>query len=96
MTEAESVEAIAILNAIGADEPADLVGEGWRDTYAGNVTWTFRGWTIVVFNDCMDWDYIDTIVATDGRRWEFEEMSDPVKFWHPTSTAGWPTLEMSP
>ncbi len=39
--------------------------------YAGNVEYeASNGWTIVVFNDCNEWDYIDTIEAADGRRAE--------------------------
>lgn len=38
-----------------------------EEVWAGNVTYhTPRGWTIVVFNDCMSWDYIDDAITPDG------------------------------
>jgi hypothetical protein len=96
MTDAEATEALSILNAIGSGDPAVLVGEGWRDTFAGNVTWTFRGWTITVFNDCNSWDYIDHVIAPDGRRWNYDDMAELVRFWNPSSEAGWPSLVLAP
>lgn len=103
MTATDAAEVLSVLRAIGPEDPAELVGSGWRDTYAGNVTWTFRGWTIVVFNDCMDWDYLDSVTAPDGRTWDFDEMTDEVAYWEPemddrrrywtdASIAAWPTL----
>lgn len=45
----------------------------WQDTYAGDVPFrTSHGWTLVVFNDCDDWDYIDHIEAPDGRRIDYD------------------------
>lgn len=97
MTEAETAEILAVLNAISPEAPAELVGSGWRETYAGNVTWTFRGWTVVVFNDCMGWDYLDAVTAPDGRRWDFDEMADLVRFWTPAmDERRWPSLESDP
>jgi hypothetical protein len=93
MPAAEVAEILAVLNAIGVEHPASLVGEGWDDVFAGEVTWTLCGWTVVVFNDCGGWDYIDHIVAPDGRRWDYDAMADLVKFWRPSSANGWPSLE---
>lgn len=39
--------------------------------WAGNVTYTTKdGWTIVVFNDCCSFDYIDSITDPSGQKWE--------------------------
>lgn len=44
--------------------------------YAGDVKYkASNGWTIVVFNDCGDWDYIDLVETDDGRRTCFEDIS---------------------
>lgn len=92
VTEAEASEVVALLASISAADPAEIVGRSWTEAYAGNVTWTFRGWTIVVFNDCMSWDYLDEVIAPDGRRWDYDEMADEVRFWVPTTADGWPSL----
>lgn len=39
----------------------------WEETFCGNVPYTVDGWEIVIFNDCNSWDYIDSVVAPDGR-----------------------------
>jgi hypothetical protein len=93
MPAGEIAEILAVLNAIDAEHPAALVGDDWTEVFAGEVTWTFRGWNVVVFNDCNSWDYIDSITAPDGRRWDYDAMADIVKFWCPSSVAGWTSLE---
>lgn len=46
-----------------------------QEIYAGNVAYgASNGWRIVVFNDANEWDYIDEIVAGDGRRIVFDEI----------------------
>lgn len=58
-------------------------GLPWRETYAGDVTFkTDNGWTIVVFNDCDSWDYIDHAIDPAGGRvfdiaWNADD--DPVE-----------------
>jgi hypothetical protein len=39
----------------------------WDHVYAGNVAFRLgNGWIVVVFNDCDEWDYIDSIILPDG------------------------------
>lgn len=45
----------------------------WVDVYAGNVFYLVNGWEVVVFNDCDDWDYIDSVIHPDGRKGEYED-----------------------
>lgn len=33
----------------------------WERTYAGNVKFVSDGVSLIVFNDCDEWDYIDSI-----------------------------------
>ena len=41
------------------------------DILAGKVTYqTNNGWTIVVFSDGDDWDYVSSIVPPSGERFE--------------------------
>jgi len=43
----------------------------WDGSFAGNVGFCVDGWTIVIFNDCDEIDYIDNVVSPDGRSSEF-------------------------
>ena len=52
-----------------------------QSIYAGNVEYdSSNGWRIVIFNDCNEWDYVDAIVAPDGRRADFDDIE------------GWPSV----
>lgn len=53
--------------------------ESWSDIGSGNFSFEFGEWVIVVFNDCMEFDYVDNVIAPDGRTAEFEHWEvDPV------------------
>jgi hypothetical protein len=48
-----------------------------QDIYAGNVSYkASNGWWIRIFNDCNQWDYVDQVVAADGRSVDFNEIDD--------------------
>jgi hypothetical protein len=60
----------AFLHAIDREE-ITLVSDG-DPPHAGDFEYlASNGWRIVVFFDCPEFDYIDSIVADDGRRWEY-------------------------
>lgn len=47
--------------------PLIVEGNLPEDIYCGNVVYkTQDNWTIVVFNDCNYWDYIDHLIAPNG------------------------------
>jgi len=72
-------EVAAVLRQVAHGEiPITLVepAHAWTDIYAGDVAFTAGGWRIVIFNDCMQLDYVDSATAPDGRRADFED-------WHP-------------
>jgi hypothetical protein len=57
-----------------------------------------NGWTVVVFNDCGDWDYIDSVITDTGERFEFRlvehwcnwQPSNPERWgWRRTTFSGW-------
>jgi hypothetical protein len=59
-------------------EPLEIIGETPAQVYAGDVTYrTKRGWTFVIFNDCNSWDYIEDVIAPDGRQFSKEWPGDP-------------------
>lgn len=48
-----------------------------QDIYAGHVSYkASNGWRITVFNDCNQWDYVDQVVAADGRSLNFDEIDN--------------------
>jgi hypothetical protein len=48
-----------------------------QDIYAGNVPYTAsNGWRITIFNDCNEWDYVDHVIAPDGRSLSFDEIDN--------------------
>lgn len=48
------------------------VGKSWKDVYAGEVRFRIAGYELVIFNDCNELDYVDSAVAPDGRRGDFD------------------------
>lgn len=55
-------EALEFLRAIERGEITLVAERCPQDVYAGNVGYkASNGWTIVVFNDCNEWDYPDCI-----------------------------------
>ena len=92
MTPDEEAEVLAVLESVDETNPA--TGE-WR--YCGVDTFVTRdGWTVHVFNDCDEWDYLEEIEAPDGRRWVYpfgvpagvKAMTRRVADWEPTGR-GW-------
>jgi hypothetical protein len=66
------------------------------EVYAGNVGYrTSNGWTIVVFNDCAEFDYVDSVIAPDGREcdaWHQEmvrHVGGDITYEPPDPTAEW-------
>lgn len=48
-----------------------------QDIYAGNVSYrASNGWQITIFNDCNDWDYVDHVIAPDGRSLRFDDIDN--------------------
>jgi hypothetical protein len=69
-------EVIELLRRVGAGEVEPrlvVAARPWWEVYAGNVEYMVDGWRVEVFNDCNDWDYIDRVVAPDGRDGEYDD-----------------------
>lgn len=70
-------EAEGFLDAINTGKVRLVPNVEPQAHYCGDVHYLAdNGWTITVFNDCNQWDYIDRIVANDGRTITFEEMEE--------------------
>ena len=66
--------------------------------YCNYSTYKAAGWTLVVFDDCHSWDYIEVAESPAGERWEYEihkpdfELCDEEKLIHwyrPAHTEDW-------
>lgn len=45
----------------------------WNWVYAGNVKFEIAGYRVVIFNDCDQLDYVDSVVTPDDRTGDFED-----------------------
>lgn len=92
-------EALALLNRIDAEGGLSVRSRSWEDTFAGDVYFDAPcGYTVVVFNDCDEWDYIDHIEDSAGvpvwEGWEpLGEEKRPstwaVLYWTPKDESAW-------
>lgn len=68
---------LEFLYAIERGEIALVAEKCPQDVYAGNVGYVAaNGWTVVVFNDCNEWDYVESIILSDGTRLCFWDYTD--------------------
>lgn len=57
-------EVLAVLRQIETGEVLVTPDQHPFDVFAGNVSYeASNGWTFVIFNDCDDWDYVDSFAA---------------------------------
>lgn len=76
-----NIEALEVANvlrqALRGEIAVRLLGDqSWKDMYCGNLVFMFGDWQIVIFNDCIDLDYVDSVIAPDGRTAEYEDWFD--------------------
>lgn len=80
--QAHEADLLAVLRAIEAGE-VTITCE-IDPVYCVHVEYrTSNGWRLVVFNDCGEWDYLDSAEAPDGRTWAFLEMSEAMQDYRP-------------
>ena len=63
-----------------------------QEVYAGCVEYlASNGWHITVFNDANEWDYIEEIIAADGRGADFAEVSQMpgIADYEPSAEIAW-------
>lgn len=87
-------EIVAMCEAVDAGELSVELegGETWAEAYARNMTFRFgNGIRLLVFNDCGEWDYIDSYIAADGTRTEVDDWGDSLLLfdWEPKHFARW-------
>lgn len=95
---------LALLARVEAGEvPLAYVGDRTpAEVYAGNVWYrTPDGWTLVVFNDCNSWDYLDSAISPEGEHlhvWDgpwsddggdYEEPIYRLRGYRPEPRAAW-------
>lgn len=71
-----------------------------QSTYAGNVVYeASNGWTLRVFTDCNEWDYLDSVVLPNGVEYDFWEEGlrttkwdaeyEPIREYTPSPEVSW-------
>ena len=75
-------------------DQAPLNPEAWHTWGFANVEFKLpNGWTVVVFQDAWEWDYVDHVLAPDGRVFnpfpnDCSEIH-PLAHWHPKNPRAW-------
>jgi hypothetical protein len=85
---------VAMCEAVDAGELSVTLegGETWDQAYSGDMSFLLgNGFRLVVFNDCGEWDYIESYVAPDGTKTEVEYFGEPSLLfdWEPKHFARW-------
>lgn len=83
---ATTEDAIAALEDVCCGRASVTYPEEPESFWSGDLAFTLsNGWTVVVFLDCGDWDYIDHVVAPDGTTFDCCETKNPehADQWHP-------------
>lgn len=63
---ADTVAAV-LRSAIAGETPVSLLGNRtWEEAYCGDMVFKMGAWHVVIFNDCMEVDYIESISGPDG------------------------------
>jgi hypothetical protein len=62
--------------ALRGEVSVRCVGDDWNTIYAGNCAFMFGDWSVVIFNDCLELDYVDSAAAPDGRTGDFDGWYD--------------------
>ena len=62
--------------AIRKETEVVAVGYSWNDAFAGNAHIRIDGYDLLIFNDCLELDYVDTATAPDGRTGDFDKWFD--------------------
>jgi hypothetical protein len=85
---------VAMCEAVDAGELSVILegGQTWDEAYSGNMSFLFgNGYRLVVFNDCGEWDYVDSYIAPDGTEMDVEYFGLPSLLfdWEPKHFARW-------
>lgn len=75
-------EVLSVLEAIDRGELTlntdDVIDA--KDNFCGDFAFRVsNGWLFVIFNDCDQWDYIQTVTAPDGRTLDFDDIWGPAE-----------------
>ncbi|MGA2570579.1 MAG: hypothetical protein ABSF23_08680 [Terracidiphilus sp.] len=62
--------------AIRGEVKIVALGRSWNDVYAGDVRFRIGDYEVVIFNDCNELDYADSVTAPDGRAGDFDDWWD--------------------
>lgn len=89
ITEAEVMD---LLRSIASGRVKLTSARQPEDIYAGDVEYAAsNGWRVVVFNDCNEWDYLDSVTDPNDRSLDFDDLFDmpKVRDYSPTAKVAW-------
>jgi hypothetical protein len=95
MTISES-ELLAFLRDIEEGRITLTTWKDPRDEWGDTEYSASNGWTITVFNDCGEWDYIDSVKTNDGRSIYFDDLSalTSIRNYYPLGDTAWTCYRM--
>jgi len=78
-------ELVSFLHQIEDGEVVLSSEENPGVVYAGLIEYAAsNGWKISIFNDCNEWDYVDSIETNDGRAIDFDELPESIARYRPS------------
>jgi hypothetical protein len=90
VTEAEVLD---FLRSIESGEVSLVPLQEPQSVYAGVVEYAAsNGWTITVFNDANEWDYIDRMRTADGRECDYDHICErmpQIDTYEPSEEVAW-------
>jgi hypothetical protein len=68
---------VDLLRSISAGNTTLSLAPGeryWGEVNCGDVRFVADGWSLVLFNDCDDLDYVDSVVTPEGEAFGFDDL----------------------
>jgi hypothetical protein len=83
-------ELLALYAAIASGDVRLTALQDPQEVYAGNVVYACsNGWTLTIFNDANEFDYVDKVSSPDGRDAWFDELEGTQGDWVPSAAVAW-------
>lgn len=81
-----ALEAVASLEEVASGKatlPKEERDEAEKQYDGISVFHASNGWTFAVFNDCDEWDYLETVWSPSGRRMDYQQMPPILQDYQP-------------
>ena len=92
-TELMEPEVLAFLADVESGTISLVASREPQDVYAGAVEYAASNhWTLTIFNDANEWDYVEKLCTADGRRCDYDAIfaqMPRVDAYQPTEEVAW-------